>query len=456
MSELAARIGLSEFIQILVQIWNCLYLVIMIFLIFKEIKRSKTHYPMEKISVPFTKELLIFYIVILFYNLFNIICSMCSGNTSPAAYWAKRICEFAYFASGAFLTAFMLEVLKRNTAVKLGNGGLKRIITGFQLLQAVNMALLIINQFAGVLYRFDARNYYYRIYPGYGIWYFTTTLSFVFAVIVVAVYWKRLNSFIRQVVMVSVTVPLIGFMCNYIYSGISYNNISVSITAFIIFILYERRRSAIVAETANEMERLRTRLMLSQIQPHFLHNCLNAIIYYSDKDAAITKKALLDFSKYLRTNLEIDEENDIVSFGRELEHTKLYVSLEKLRFEDKLSVVFDIRDDRFLIPKLTLQPLVENAIRHGIRKSKSGSTVKISSEDGIDCHIITVRDDGAGFDTSILDTLDNTHIGIRNIRNRLRTECGGELMIESVRGKGTICIIKIPKEEKADEDTGDR
>ena len=242
----------------------------------------------------------------------------------------------------------------------------------------------------------------------------------------------------------------------YAYSDISYNNISVSITAFIIFILYESRRSTIAAETANEAERLRTRLMLSQIQPHFLHNCLNTIIYYSDKDAAVTKNALLDFSKYLRNNLEIGVENDKVPFSKEFEHTKLYLSLEKLRFEDKLNIVFDIRDDRFLIPMLTLQPLVENAIRHGIRKSKHGSTVKISSEDGITCHIIAVRDDGAGFDTSILDTLDNTHIGIRNIKNRLRAECGGALTIESRRGKGTICTIKIPKEEKADEDTGDR
>ena len=129
-----------------------------------------------------------------------------------------------------------------------------------------------------------------------------------------------------------------------------------------------------------------------------------------------------------------------------MEHTRVYLSLEKLRFEDKLTVEFDIKDEDYKVPALSIQPMVENAVKHGIRKSASGrGSVKISTREMDDYHVIMIEDDGVGFNTEALATMDDTHIGVKNVMKRLEMECKGTLEFESSEGKGTICTIRIPK-----------
>ena len=197
-----------------------------------------------------------------------------------------------------------------------------------------------------------------------------------------------------------------------------------------------------------------TAMMVSQIQPHFMYNSLTSIIYLCDKDTAKTKNALIDFSKYLRQNVDAISKVGLVSIKEELEHTKVYLSLEKLRFDDDLTVEFDIQDDMFMLPVLTLQPIVENAVKHGINASESGcGTICISTVETEDAHKIIVRDDGAGFDPHTLYTLGSNHVGIANVRTRLEDGCKGSLIINSEPDKGTECIILIPK-EKHNENSG--
>lgn len=128
-----------------------------------------------------------------------------------------------------------------------------------------------------------------------------------------------------------------------------------------------------------------------------------------------------------------------------MEHTKIYLSIEKKRFEDKLDIVYDIRIKDFYIPSLTMQPLVENAVKHGVRKAKEGGTVTISTTEDPNYYIITIADDGVGFDASKPPSKPGMHIGIENVKERLWSMCCGILMIESEVGCGTNAIIKIPK-----------
>lgn len=230
--------------------------------------------------------------------------------------------------------------------------------------------------------------------------------------------------------------------------------LDVIIFYFYLISIYQREMETKLRTSELELEKSRRVLTLSQIQPHFMYNSLTSIIYLCDKDPQKTKNALIDFSKYLRQNLDAMSRNCLVSIKEELEHTKIYLSLEKLRFDDDLNIEFDIKDEMFMLPVLTVQPMVENAVKHGINSSESGcGTVRVSTDETETHHRITITDDGAGFDTTALDELDESHIGINNVRKRLEDECGGELIINSVPDKGTECVILIPK-EKDDENSG--
>ena len=134
-------------------------------------------------------------------------------------------------------------------------------------------------------------------------------------------------------------------------------------------------------------------------------------------------------------------------FATEMKHVRTYVDLEKLRFKERLNVRYDIRDTSFNIPALTLQMLVENAIKHGITVKEDGGTVKISTRSTGHGHVITVSDDGVGFDVTkpIVDD-DRSHVGLANVRQRLEEMSDGTMEIRSEIGHGTVVKVTIPKE----------
>ena len=232
--------------------------------------------------------------------------------------------------------------------------------------------------------------------------------------------------------------------------------LDVIVYYFYLVAIYQSEMKIKLRTSELELERSKRMLMLSQIQPHFMYNSLTSITYLCDKDASQAKKALIDFSKFLRKNLEAMSNKNLVPIREELEHTKVYLSLEKIRFGEDLDVIFDIKDEDFLLPVLTVQPLVENAVKHGINRSESGcGTVCISTEETEGFHKVVIRDDGGGFDVESLRNLGEGHIGISNVRKRLFDECGGDLLIKSAPGEGTECTIIIPKENDH-EDPGDR
>ncbi len=190
----------------------------------------------------------------------------------------------------------------------------------------------------------------------------------------------------------------------------------------------------------------RIQLMLSQIKPHFLFNALGAIEELCDSDPRAAKQATVRFAQYLRGNVNSLSEEGMIPFEKELQHTRLYLELEQIRFEDALRVEYEIECADFRIPTLTLEPIVENAVRHGVRGNAKGQgTVRVSARDCGDRYEVRVSDDGPGFDPDALSD-DGTHVGIRNVRERLRTVCGGSLDIESAAGRGTTVTIRIPKE----------
>ena len=189
-------------------------------------------------------------------------------------------------------------------------------------------------------------------------------------------------------------------------------------------------------------------IMLSQIQPHFLYNTLNSIYQLCETNPMRARSMVNSFSEYLRNNLSSLEESGLIAFETELEHIKTYLDIEKVRFEDTLEIEYDIKCEEFSLPVLTVQPIVENAVKHGTSKKRGGGTVTISTEEDKESYIIKVSDTGCGFDPTVPKNDGKSHVGIENVRQRLSNMCGGSLTIESAIGVGTLATIRIPKGEK--------
>lgn len=190
----------------------------------------------------------------------------------------------------------------------------------------------------------------------------------------------------------------------------------------------------------------RVQLMLSQIKPHFLYNALTVIVGLCDTDPNRAKQATLMFAKYLRGNMDSIEEAGLVPIEKELQHTRLFLEIEQLRFGEALEVRYDIACDNFNIPALTVEPLVENAVRHGVRENPGGrGTVTITTREASDHYEVSVADDGPGFDSANVPGDGENHVGIANVRERLTQVCRGILTFESVPGRGTTAKIRIPK-----------
>ena len=186
----------------------------------------------------------------------------------------------------------------------------------------------------------------------------------------------------------------------------------------------------------------RIQIMMTQIQPHFLFNALNTIRALYAKDPPLADRTLEDFSTYLRQNLESLDQVGLIPITKELEHTRLYAQIESLRFPN-IRVVYRIEDEAVEVPALTIQPLVENAIRHGVRGRADG-VVTISTLREGDMHRITVEDNGAGFDPKAKTLSEGTHIGLRNVRDRVKEMCGGTMVLQSEIGRGTAVTLLIP------------
>ncbi len=201
-----------------------------------------------------------------------------------------------------------------------------------------------------------------------------------------------------------------------------------------------------------ELADLNMTVMLSQIQPHFLYNALNTIKYLIRRDPKAAENAVVRFSAYLRANMDSLTQKEPIDFAKELEHVQNYIAIEQVRFGERLNVEYDIQVTNFTIPPLTIQPLAENAIKHGVNQKPEGGTVRIATreEDGFVC--VTVSDDGVGFDPdAMVEQNGRSHVGLSNIRTRLKEMMNADVEIKSTVGVGTTVTIRIPRERNVQE-----
>ena len=242
-------------------------------------------------------------------------------------------------------------------------------------------------------------------------------------------------------------LPLLTVFIRVLFPGIYLVALSTDIALIIMLVLLMTEQRETYEEQRMQEEHARIDLMLSQIQPHFLFNSLYVIQEICHSDPETAAHAIEGFFRYLRHNMDSIAANRPIPFSEELEHTKVYVQLQQLRFGEVLDVKYTLTVTDFRMPSLTLQPIVENAIRYGVRQNEKGAgTVEISTAETDDVYEIVVTDDGPGFDLDRLPDDGATHVGLKSVRERLRRISNGNLLIESDPGKGTRVTIQLPKE----------
>lgn len=220
-----------------------------------------------------------------------------------------------------------------------------------------------------------------------------------------------------------------------------------AVAQFIVLASYAYE-SMVKAQYAQNIEKelVENRLLvvLSQIQPHFLYNALNTIQYLCDTKPEIAGRVVENFADYLRGNMDALTIKDTIPFVQEMEHLENYLAIEMLRFEE-IEVRYHLEVEEFKLPALTIQPMVENAIRYGVRQNEDGGIIVIETAEDENNIYINIIDDGEGFDPTAVKEDGRSHLGITNTRSRIEQMCRGTLEIESEIGKGTKVKIVIPK-----------
>lgn len=223
-------------------------------------------------------------------------------------------------------------------------------------------------------------------------------------------------------------------------------NIATLFSSFLLFIFVYLDDQKTMLENETKLAQYKTAIMLSQIGPHFIYNTLSTISALCTMDPKKAQDLTADFTDYLRSDLNLAKAQNLSTFEAELNHTKKYLDIEKVRFGDKLHIEYDIQETHFMLPSLSLQPIVENAVKHGVTKKQSGGTVRIASERRGNRFAVIVTDDGVGFDAEAF-TPQEGHYGLSTAMKRVQMLLGGEVTIESAAGQGTTVTILVKAAE---------
>ncbi len=395
------------------------------------------------------------YLRMLAYNtgalLFDLFALLLRGHTGTFFFWGVRISNLVAFCCNYLLMVtfvhYLTEYLSHNATVSKTPLKIARIVCG------LSIALVVLTQFFPIIYTIDAQNMYHRA-PTFWLSQAMGITGLVLCADMLLRYRHTIERQEKAVLWLYLILPLIALLVQSFVYGLVLLNLAATIALVMIFLFLQAEQGRRVAEQARklaeqelELSQSRVSIMLSQIQPHFLYNALTTIKHLCAKNDPRAEDVVASFAKYLRGNMDSLTTKSPIPFESELMHLENYLAIERLRFP-KVQIVYDIAVKEFTLPALTVQPLVENAIRYGVTRKLSGSgTVTVSSWEDDTAWYVRVSDDGVGFDPTKVQYDGRSHIGISNTRQRILSMCNGALSIESIADKGTTVTITIPKEQ---------
>jgi hypothetical protein len=369
-----------------------------------------------------------------------------SGTPDPSLRLPIRILLLLMSLYGPVIKVFQVNLVMATIMEKTSvSRTVKNIANVAVFLYAVNFIFNIITPFNHMYYWVDENNVSHL---ADWIW-LNLLLAFVSLSLMtgVVIMHRRFFSGREFIAMLSYKLLPMLVVSVYVFAkDLTVINLATTIAVVIYFAGIQSELSKQIKQKELELTESKIAIMLSQIHPHFLFNSLTAIAQLCNENPAQAKKVTIGFSEYLRGNMESLSDKGLISIEKEMNHVEGYLNLEKAIYGNALHVIYNIEVNSFSLPPLTIQPIVENAVKHGIGQREGGGTIIISTRETDDNYIITVSDDGVGYNVdSAVDSQAHKSIGINNVRRRLKEQCGGTLKIISEVGKGTTAEIRIPK-----------
>lgn len=382
------------------------------------------------------------------------------GDESLFGWYMVRISNFSVF----FMSYMLMWSMIRYLEIKIENAGeefdYKLAITA-RLLCLIGALSVIVSQFNNMYYYFDAHNFYHR-----NIWYPMIQILAIINMFVLAVEVLRHRKIFSKLESLALftyfILPITAMVLLIFIYGISFLNLAISVSGLLMFLVHMVERSRRLAKQAVDLAKVneelakkeletvqsKTGLLLGQIRPHLIYNCLGIIRGLCVEDTEKAVDMIDHFSGYLRSSLSIMDREQCISFRQEMELVENYLFMEQQRFPDSIEVELDIKEEHFEVPPLSVQPIVENAVRHGIRARREKGKIRIATESTETDYRIVISDDGAGFDPAVKKQDGRSHVGMENVARRLEYMAHGHMEVESRIGQGTTVTLVIPKKKE--------
>ena len=356
----------------------------------------------------------------------------------PAAYAAVKITAFLNSLLPSLVVVMSTVLLLHSCNEPYRTSVHLRVVFAFW---AVFFALLVIAQFTTAFYYFTPDGQLH-----YGPW-FTLLLLPLVAILVLNLIGvirrrdklsdKRFYAFIAF--FAPLATAMLVHACFGFYAIVSVALTTSALSMFAIIVLDQiEQYMRLQQEAANQ----RARIAMLQMRPHFIHNAMTSIYHLCDQDPKAAQQVTMDFNTYLRKNFKAIVSDDPIPFSEELEHTHAYLAVEQAQFASKLAIEYDTPHTHFHMPPLTLQPLAENSVKHGMSPQTVPLHITIRTRKTESGSEVIVEDNGPGFDPAVAA---DPHTTLANIRHRLAVMCNGTLEIAPREGGGTIVKVTIPQ-----------
>ena len=322
-------------------------------------------------------------------------------------------------------------------------------------LWSVYAVFLTVTQFVPVFYLISDDNVYSRS-PLYPVLLIPTALLMLCNMI--GLYHRRdkMTSGKYRTFWIYLLIPTASILIQMCVYGILFIVLGISVSAFFmfVFIISEQVEDSIRQSIEIGEQQLKIRTL--QMRPHFIYNTMTNIYYLCDLDPQKARRVVGDFTKYLRNNFSSIVKRGMIPFEDELAHTKAYLAVVEARYEDRLITEYDTPFTSFRLPPLTLEPIVENAVKHGldpespplhiwIRTERTGEGTGIIVENSGEKNALKAEEKNTANDSE-------PHIGLSNVSDRLKALCGGTLSIEPRQAGGVIVTMYIPDRGKIAEE----
>lgn len=446
---------LGVILQVALELWGALFALICMIIIFLGMRDG-----IEK-----SRGLLSMMFVDIVLLVSDSLAFIFRGNMTALGFYMVRISNYLVFMAMPAIAAFLVIYISNDIKI---NG--YTIHSGWKLgiwtISFMDAVLITISQFTDLFYYFDENNLYHRT----DNYIYCALLGMVMMIAITAMIIcnrEKLSRYETYALLSYVLLPFCSNIIQLFHYGISLNNIALTSSLMLIFIAHEvekskrivyqnqllhenelaiSRQAKELAQKDAELAQKRIQVSMSQMRPHFMFNALATIEQLCHLDPEKAESAIHHFAKYLRSNLNAMSTTELIPFSKEMEHIRTYIWLELMRFEDRLSYYEEIETKDFHLPSLSIQPLVENAVKHGMMTRGDGLLeVCIRTYEEDDYYVIEVIDDGGGFNPEDKPK-NNRHpnIGLPSARERIQMMTNGELDIKSKIGEGTKVTVRIP------------